>query len=111
MFLIYGGGDTPAIYHGDCIMSNFIPSSKDQAFVRRSALIDGQLKHYQPEQYHANPLSSKGSLVFYDFGWDLLTWMRDAGLGKVRMCLYWSDTYGYLGDPQFYFHAVKPEPG
>jgi SAM-dependent methyltransferase len=85
-----------------------IPFCQDRArSERRATAVGGKLKHYLPEQYHGNPLSPKGSLVFYDFGWDFLTWLRTAGFRKVRMCLYWSDRYGYLGDPQFYFHAVK----
>ena len=46
------------------------------------------------------PLVSHGSLVYYDFGWDLLTMLRQAGFARVR-CLYrWEAATGHLGDGQ-----------
>ena len=77
---------------------------------RRAMLADGQVQHLLPAQYHANPLSESGSLVFHDYGWDLLDWLREAGFGEACMRAYWSRECGYLGDPQYYFHAVKPAP-
>ena len=70
---------------------------------RRAGVVNGRLEHLLPEEYHGNPLSEKGSLVFHDFGWDLLYWLRASGFREVSMQVYWSDRYGYLGDPQFYF--------
>lgn len=72
---------------------------------RRARFEQGQLSHYLPEQYHGNPLSEKGSLVFHDYGWDLLADFRAAGFADIALCQYWSYFYGYLGEPQYYFHA------
>ena len=73
----------------------------------RAALSEDGIEHFLPEEYHGNPMSSKGSLVFNDFGWDLLETMRNSGFGQVQIRIYWSADYGYLGDPQYYFHAVR----
>jgi len=74
---------------------------------RRAGLENGELVHYLPEQYHGNPLSEKGSLVFHDFGWDFIALLKQSRFRQAALCSYWSDQYGYLGDPQFYIHAVK----
>jgi len=74
---------------------------------RRASFENGVLKHILPEQYHGNPLSEQGSLVFHDYGWDLLDDFRAAGFADIALCQYWSYFYGYLGEPQYYFHAIN----
>ena len=38
----------------------------------RAALEDGRIRHLvEPPAYHGNPISAEGSLVTYDFGFDL----------------------------------------
>ncbi|HUF80069.1 MAG TPA: class I SAM-dependent methyltransferase [Burkholderiales bacterium] len=87
----------------------FMPG--EQSSRRRALLAGGEVQHLLPAEYHPNPLSASGSLVFHDFGWDLLEWLREAGFGDACMRAYWSRECGYLGDPQFYFHAIKPGAG
>lgn len=81
----------------------------ETATVRRALLSGSGVQHLLPPQYHANPLSEQGSLVFHDFGWDLVDWLVDAGFSDASMWLYWSSECGYLGEPQYFFHAVKAE--
>jgi SAM-dependent methyltransferase len=76
--------------------------------VRRAEYKTGQLIHYLPAQYHGNPMSNEGSLVFHDFGWDFLKQMQNIGFESAALCLYWSCFYGYLGAPLSYFYARKP---
>ena len=74
----------------------------------RAILQNGQLKHIMQEQYHGNPVSEKGSLVFYDFGWDILDICKEAGFKSAYMLSYYSMFYGYLGEGlQFIFIAKK----
>lgn len=65
----------------------------------KRAVLDGEEITYSLEPcYHGNPISSeKGSLVFYDFGWDLFNFMREAGFKRANLVLYYSARYGYLG--------------
>jgi SAM-dependent methyltransferase len=78
--------------------------SLNDSGARRSSLENGVLQHHLPEQYHGNPMSEKGSLVFSDFGWDLLDRIRAAGFAEARADYYWSEEYGHLGtcNPVFY---------
>jgi len=78
--------------------------------VRRARLADGRVEHLLPAICHGNPLSSDGSLVFTDFGWEVLAQMRAAGLGDPSLNVYWSYERGYLGI-QFYFLAGRPPLG
>jgi SAM-dependent methyltransferase len=68
---------------------------------------DQSITHHLPPEYHGNPVSRKGSLCFYHFGWDLLEQMRMAGFTEVAVLAYWSIEYAYLGGPQLIFWARK----
>jgi SAM-dependent methyltransferase len=63
----------------------------------RAVIENGELRELLPPVFHGNPLSSQGSLVFTDFGWDLLNWMRDAGFSTAQVELSWSPEHGHLG--------------
>jgi len=77
--------------------------------VCRALQVAGTVKHLLPPTYHGNPLSKKGSLVYNDFGWDFFEQFKTVGFQKVSLCHYWSDLYGYLGEPQYYFWARKAD--
>jgi len=69
--------------------------SKDST--QRAVVQNGRIVHLLPEAYHGNPLSAQGSLVFTDFGWDLLEMCKAAGFHRAYMIAYYSVFYGYLG--------------
>jgi SAM-dependent methyltransferase len=75
--------------------------------VRRAQMVDGTLQHLLPPVYHGNPVSSDGSLVFTEFGWEVVEQLRQAGFARAALATYWSLEYGHLGGLQSYFHAVK----
>lgn len=75
--------------------------------VKRAELVNGKVKYRLPAQYHGNPLSSKGSLVFYDFGWDFLDQCKKVGFEAAYVIGYHSVLHGYLGGLQPIFHIEK----
>ena len=76
--------------------------------VRRAELRDGEVVELLEAQYHGNPMSEKGSLVFYDHGWDLIDRLREAGFADAAVVGYWSALYGYLGGGlQLVFAATR----
>jgi predicted SAM-dependent methyltransferase len=83
----------------------FFPNAEHT--VQRAKCEETGITHLLPPVYHGNPLSSEGSLVFNDFGWDLLEQFRSVGFQTVSLCYYWSYLYGYLGEFQYYFWAHK----
>jgi GT2 family glycosyltransferase/glycosyltransferase involved in cell wall biosynthesis len=106
----------PAIAFAECarvlvpggVMLSTIPfhSSMDQS-VSRARIVDGQLEHLLTPSYHGNPLSADGSLVFTDFGWDLLKEMRKAGFSEVKVEVYVSAELCHLGGGQLFFRLIK----
>jgi len=69
---------------------------------------NGELECLLPEQYHGNPVSEKGSLVFYDFGWDILESCKAAGFNDAYLLSYYSLFYGHIGGGlQMMFVAEK----
>ncbi|NLI82629.1 MAG: glycosyltransferase [Deltaproteobacteria bacterium] len=74
--------------------------------VRRASVLNGEIKHHLEPQWHSNPISPEGSLVFTDFGWDVLEWMRGVGFDFAEAMLAWSPRYGHFGRSQFVFRAM-----
>lgn len=66
------------------------------------------IEHLLPAQYHGNPLSSDGSLVFHDFGWDLLELSRQAGF-RARCEVYSADEFGHFGPGLVVFRFMRPQ--
>lgn len=79
-----------------------------QETVQRARWENGHLEFLLPEQYHGNPVSADGSLVFFDYGWDLLDACRRAGFKDAYVTVYHSVSHGYLGEGgQLLFFAEK----
>jgi len=76
--------------------------------MERAVLKNGKIIHIMPEEYHGNPLSKKGSLVFYNYGWDFLEMLKNAGFDDVYMLGYYSTKFGHIGRGfNFIFVAEK----
>ena len=65
--------------------------------VTRAEIIAGEIKHCLEPVYHGNPVSAEGSLVFTDFGWDVLELAKDCGFAGATLELYHSVVLGHLG--------------
>jgi len=74
----------------------------------RATLAGNTIGHLLPAQYHGNPVSADGSLVFQDFGWDLLDTMRSVGFSPAQCESYASDEFGHLGPALLVFRLRKP---
>ena len=81
-------------------------SSHDQS-ISRARIVSGQLEHLLTPSYHGNPVSADGSLVFTDFGWDLLKEMHEAVFSDVKVEVYVSAELGHLGGGQLVFRLTK----
>ena len=75
--------------------------------VIRARLNSGQLENILPPAFHGNPVSVDGSLVFTDFGWDLLATIKEAGFSDVAVDVYATPECGHLGGGQMVFRGVK----
>lgn len=74
---------------------------------RRARAAHGSIEHLVGPCYHGNPMDPGGSLAFFDYGWELLQWVRNAGFHDVSVVCYWSDTLGHLGGMLEAFHARR----
>lgn len=85
-----------------------IPIFKEkQKSVTRTVIENGMIRNILPAVYHGNPLSTEGSLVFTDFGWDVLTSLRNVGFKDAYALVYFSTSKGYFGDLPIIFEAKK----
>jgi hypothetical protein len=81
--------------------------SDNEDSIMRAKLINGQLEHILPPAYHGNPVSTEGSLVFTDFGWDILKEIQAGGFSNVGIEVYASTELGHLGAGQLVFRLIK----
>lgn len=83
-------------------------SPTEQKTIKRAEVNDGIITHILPEKYHGNPISENGSLVYYEFGWDIIDMCKQAGFRKSYMLGYYSLTHGHIGNGiQYLFVAEK----
>ena len=75
--------------------------------VARAVVHDGRVDHRLPAEYHGDPFSGGRSLVFTDFGWDVIDRVRAQGFDDCAAVLYWSLEYGHLGVGSFWFVARR----
>ncbi len=73
----------------------------------RACIENGNIKHLVEPEYHGDPVSMKGCLSYYTFGWELLNDLREQGFNNVYILLYWSRKFCYLGGEQILICAEK----
>ena len=78
----------------------------DKSVVRAKLLPDG-VAHLLSPVFHGNPVSAQGSLVFTDFGWDILQTIRNSGFSDAAIEVYASAEFGHLGGGQLIFTATR----
>lgn len=81
--------------------------NSEHTVTRASVGERGEIIHHLPPEIHRNPTSSAGSLCFQNFGWDILSSLREAGFADAAAHLYWGPWQGHLGFPFFVFSASK----
>lgn len=78
------------------------PIMKTQtAATRRRATLepDGTVTHLvQPPEYHGNPVDLSGSLVTFDYGYDLPRQIAEWAPFDVRIMRFWDQTHGVVGE-------------
>lgn len=75
--------------------------------VIRAKLENGKVENILPPIFHGNPVLAEGSLVFTDFGWQMLDSIKTSGFTKVEVEAYSDFKYGHVGPIQIIFRAVK----
>lgn len=93
---------------GGTVLATFPFHCRQDGTTRRARVVSGAVEHLLPAQHHGNPVSSDGSLVFSDFGWDLLDLMRQIGFSPAQCESYGSDQFGHLGPGLLVFRMGKP---
>ena len=81
-------------------------SDRNESTVR--AVVEGKkIRHIVQESYHGNPISADGSLVFTDFGWNIIPALLSAGFADAVIEVYGAVEFGHLGGGQVIFRMTK----
>ena len=81
--------------------------SAADASVTRARVDAGEITHFLPETYHGNPISDRGSLVYTDFGWDIIDTMDACGFANTTVEVYRDVRCGHLGTGLLVFRALR----
>ncbi len=73
-------------------------SNADDTVVRARVGADGRIEHLLEPEYHGDTINSQGVLAYYNFGWDFLEQVREAGFETAAWCIPWSLGLGMPGD-------------
>jgi SAM-dependent methyltransferase len=71
--------------------------------VRARLLADGQVEHILEPEIHGDPLAADGVLAFYNFGFDLVAAVRDAGFVDAALAVWYDPAFGFTTNN----HPVK----
>ncbi|HPH03496.1 MAG TPA: methyltransferase domain-containing protein [Spirochaetota bacterium] len=73
---------------------------------------NGELIHHEKPEYHGNPVDAEsGSLVFWDFGWDIMDMFSEAGFEDVRIMMCHGMKTLNIGKALYFFEAKKSKIG
>jgi SAM-dependent methyltransferase len=75
--------------------------------VVRAKIVDGRVLLLEKPDYHLNPVSPTGSLVYNDFSWDMMDLAVHAGFSRVDAEIYSNDYLGIFGHNQIIFRFTK----
>ncbi len=79
-----------------CITVPFLFSS-DTTVCRAKLSKGGEVKHLKDPVYHGDPISNAGSLLVYDYGWDLVKAICQVGFTDCKFIFIWSESKKYFG--------------
>lgn len=71
----------------------FMEQSYDTT-VRARLKANGEIEHIEEPEYHGDPMDPDGVLAFYNFGWDLLDRVREAGFSEASWRVPWAPGEG-----------------
>jgi hypothetical protein len=79
----------------------------EDSIVRAALNYEGDVVHILEPVYHGNPVSLDGSLVFTDFGWDVLRKITECGFRDAWFDIYHAPELGHFGNGLIVLEAVK----
>ena len=82
---------------GKFIFSVPIYSLREETVRRAEIDAKGSYIEYLPKEYHGNPLSTDGSLVFTEFSYDIIHFLEEAGFSEVHFVSYGSVECAHFG--------------
>lgn len=83
--------------NGKFIFSVPIFTTREETVTRAELDKSGNPVHIMPPDFHGNPLSDEGSLVFHEYSWDIIEFLKNSGFSDVHFIVYASAEKGYFG--------------
>jgi len=85
-----------------------VPWWPDRETVVRARMVDGRLVHALPPDYHGNPVDASGSLVYREWGRDLVDFIQETTGAETELLSYDDRRRGLAGEFLEVFVTRKP---
>ncbi len=82
-------------------------SIQSASHIERARIVDGEIEHILPPEYHGDILDDGGALCFRHFGWSICEDLKQAGFSDAALHFYWSRELCLLGGWPFLIMATK----
>ena len=92
---------------GGRIIATFPFHSDRESSLTRARPGSTGIEYIEPPLYHGNPISDEGSLVYTDFGWDLIDMMNEVGFDGACLELYRDPELGHRGPGLVVIRATR----
>jgi SAM-dependent methyltransferase len=80
---------------------------RPRSLVRAMRVYDEE-RYFAPKVFHGNPVKpEEGSLVYTDFGWDVLGQLEDLGFSDARVDVFHDPALGHFGQGLSVFMLQK----
>ena len=84
---------------GSAVLTFPIRKHQVEPLIARAVITaDGTVEHLAEPEWHGNPFSEQGSLVFTDFGYDVHQWLSEATGRSATVKRYCDARYGVVGE-------------
>lgn len=92
---------------GGVFYASFPMNFNAECTVQRAKLTANGVEYLCEPVYHGNPVSDGGSLVFYDYGFDFMDLVKNAGFEDAYFVPFYSIPDGNIGVKSLYIFVAK----
>jgi SAM-dependent methyltransferase len=82
---------------GWLLMTSTLHFDKAASVARATEDDAGNIEHHLPPVRHPDPNGGPDVLLCHDFGWDLLSMLRESGFASAEVVVFTAPHYGYAG--------------
>jgi len=94
---------------GGMLYATFPMNFNQEHIIKRAQMNGQKIEHLLEPVYHGNPMSDDGSLVFYDYGMDFISLIKEVGFSDAYFIPFYSIPYGNIGIRSLFIFVARKQ--